>query len=75
MKLTRSKLKEMIKEELLKETISLKDAEGGIFDIINDFNNMIKKHPVAKKNSKIQSIMKQLYKLEAQLGSIVGDLE
>ena len=75
MKLTKSKLKEMIKEELLKEAISLKDAEGGIFDIINDFNNMIKKHPVAKKNSKIQSIMKQLYKLEAQLGSIVGELE
>ena len=69
------KLKNLIKEELLNEAISLKDAEGGIFDIINDFNNMIKKHPVAKKNRKIQSIMKQLYKLEAQLGSVVGDLE
>lgn len=75
MKLTKSKLKEMIREEMLNEAISLKDAEGGIFDIINDFNNMIKKHPVAKKNRKIQSIMKQLYKLEAQLGSVVGDLE
>ena len=68
----------MIRKETgmnINEAISLKDAETGIFDIINDFNNMVKKHPVAKKNRKINMIMKQLYKLESQLGDEVGELE
>ena len=72
-------LKEQLKKigggHLLNEGISLKDAESGIFDMINDFNEMVKKHPVAKKSGKIKAIMKQLYKLEAQLGDAVGELD
>jgi polyhydroxyalkanoate synthesis regulator phasin len=72
------KQNDVIREESgmkINEVISLKDAESGIFDMINDFNNMVKKHPVAKKNAKIKNIMKQLYKLEAQLGDEVTEID
>ena len=43
--------------------------------VINDFNNMVKKHPVAKKNRKINMIIKQMYKLEQQLSDEVRELD
>ena len=78
MKLTKSKLREIIKEELLKEiqveVEDVQDQEAAIFDVIIQFKKTFEKSEW-KKNRKINSIIKQLLKLESQLGNETGDLE
>ena len=56
MKLTKSKLKEMIKEEL-NEAFSGNDLSrmsGEIFDAVAQLNREVKRHPQGKKNSKVK---------------------
>ena len=77
MKLTKSRLKEIIKEELLREEAEIEDVqdhESEIFDAIIKFKKTFEKSEW-KKNRKINSIIKQLLKLESQLGNETGDLE
>ena len=78
MKLTKQRLKQIIKEELLKEEIieveRIHDMESHIFDVIIEFKKTFEKSEW-KKNRKINSIIKQLFKLETQLGNETGDLE
>ena len=77
MKLTKSKLKEMIKEELLREEIieweRIDDLEARIFDQIMDFKKTFEKSEW-KKNRKISSLIKKMIDLEAKLGNEVADL-
>jgi hypothetical protein len=79
MKLTRKRLKEIIKEELLNEiqieVEDIQDMEAAIFDIIIEFKKNFEKSEFKKSGHarKINSIIKQMLKLEAQLGNIVGD--
>ena len=78
MKLTKSRLKEIIKEELLNEiqieVEDIQDQEAAVFDVIIQFKKTFEKSEW-KKNRKINSIIKQLLKLESQLGNETGDLE
>ena len=78
MKLTKSQLKEMIKEELLNEVDNglpaLDRYESQVFDVIIQFKEIFDKTQW-KKNRKIQSIIKQMLKLEGKLGDEVGELE
>ena len=78
MKLTKQTLRKMIKEELLNEEIieveRIHDVEASIFDIIIEFKKLFEKSEW-KKNRKINSLIKQLFKLETQLGNETGDLE
>ena len=77
MKLTKSRLKEIVKEELLREEAEIEDVqdyEARVFDAIAEFKKVFEKSEW-KKNRKINSIIKQLFKLETQLGNEVGDLE
>ena len=77
MKLTKEKLKEMIKEELLKEEIieveRIHDMESHIFDVIIEFKKTFEKSEW-KKNRKINSLIKQFLKLERQLGDATREL-
>jgi len=79
MKLTKTRLKEIIKEELLNEiqieAEDIQDMEAAIFDIIIEFKKNFEKSEFKKSGHarKINSIIKQMLKLEAQLGNIVGD--
>ena len=77
MKLTKSKLKEMIKEEMLKEEIiefeRIEDLEYRIFDQIIDFKKTFEKSEW-KKNRKINAIIKQFIKLEQRLSNEVREL-
>ena len=70
MKLTKQRLKEIIKEELLNEiqieAEDIQDMEAAIFDVIIEFKKNFEKSDW-KKNRKINSIIKQLLKLEQQL--------
>ena len=72
MKLTKQRLKEMIKEEMLKEEIieveRIHDIESSIFDIIIEFKKTFEKSDWSK-NRKINSIIKQMLKLEQQLSN------
>ena len=76
MKLTKKRLKEIIKEELLKEEIieveRIHDMESHIFDVIIEFKKTFEKSDWSK-NRKINSIIKQMLKLEQQLSDIVGE--
>ena len=78
MKLTKQTLRKMIKEELLNEiqveVEDIQDIEASIFDIIIEFKKIFEKSEW-KKNRKISSIIKQMLKLESQLGNEVGNLE
>ena len=77
MKLTKQTLRKMIKEELLREEAEIEDVqdqEAAIFDVIIQFKKTFEKSEW-KKNRKINSIIKQLLKLESQLGNETGDLE
>ena len=78
MKLTKSRLKEIIKEELLNEIDveieDIQDMEAAIFDVIIEFKKNFEKSEW-KKNRKINSIIKQMIKLESQLGNETGELE
>ena len=77
MKLTKQRLKEIIKEELLKEmqieVEDIQDMEASIFDVIIEFKKTFEKSEW-KKNRKIASIIKQMLKLEQQLGNETGEL-
>ncbi len=70
MKLTKKKLKEIIKEELLNEiqieAEDIQDMGAAIFDVIIEFKKNFEKSEW-KKNRKINSIIKQMLKLEQQL--------
>ena len=76
MKLTKQRLKQIIKEELLNEEIieveRVIDMEASIFDVIIEFKKNFEKSDWSK-NRKINSIIKQMLKLESQLGDIVGE--
>ena len=80
MKLTKQRLKEIIKEELLKEAVidnglpALDRYESQVFDVIIQFKEIFDKTQW-KKNRKIQAIIKQMLKLERKLGDEVGELE
>ena len=79
MKLTKSKLKEMIKEEMLNEiqieAEDIQDMGAAIFDVVIEFKKNFEKSDFKKSGHarKINSIIKQMLKLEAQLGDIVGE--
>ena len=78
MKLTKQRLKQIIKEELLKEEIieyeRLDDLEARIFDQIIDFKKTFEKSEW-KKNRKISSLIKKMIDLESKLGNEVTELE
>ena len=79
MKLTKQTLRKMIKEEMLNEmrieAEDIQDMGAAIFDVITEFKKNFDKSEW--KNSghsrKINSIIKQMLKLESQLGDIVGE--
>ena len=79
MKLTKTRLKEIIKEEMLNEiqieAEDIQDMEAAIFDMIIEFKKNFEKSDFKKSGHarKINSIIKQMLKLEAQLGDIVGE--
>ena len=76
MKLTKQRLKEIIKEELLREEIieyeRLDDLEARIFDQIIDFKKTFEKSEWSK-DRKVNSIIKQFIKLEVKLSQAVRD--
>jgi len=78
MKLTKQTLKKMIKEELLNEIQAeiedVQDKEAHIFDVIIEFKKTFGKSEW-KTNRKINSLIRQLGKVEQQLADAVGELE
>ena len=76
MKITKARLKEIIKEELLNERkySELEAIETSIFDMIIEFKKAFERSP-HKKNKKVNMLIKQMLKLEGQLGDVVTDLE
>ena len=76
MKITKARLKEIIKEELLNERMysPLEALETSIFDILIEFKKAFEKSE-HKKNRKINMLIKQMLKLEGQLGDEVGELD
>ena len=78
MKLTKQKLKEIIKEEMkLNEAVEVElvqDMEASIFDVIIEFKKTFEKSEW-KKNRKISSLIKKMIDLEAKLGNEVAELE
>ena len=77
MKLTKQRLKKIIKEELLKEEIieveRIHDIESSIFDIIIEFKKTFEKSEW-KKNRKVSSLIKKMIDLESKLSNEVADL-
>ena len=73
MKLSRNQWENILKEEII-EVERIHDMESHIFDVIIQFKKTFEKSEW-KKNRKINSIIKQLLKLESQLGNETGDLE
>ena len=77
MKLTKQTLRKMIKEELLNEiqveVEDIQDMEAAIFDVIIEFKKTFEKSEW-KKYRKIASIIKQMLKLEQQLGNETQEL-
>jgi hypothetical protein len=77
MKLTKSKLREIIKEELLREAYEIEDVqdqEAAVFDVIIQFKKTFEKSEW-KKNRKINSLIKKMIDLEAKLGNETLELE
>ena len=78
MKLTKQRLKQIIKEELLNEEIieveRIHDMESHIFDVIIEFKKTFEKSEW-KKNRKISSLIKKMIDLEAKLGNETLELE
>ena len=78
MKLTKARLKQIIKEELLNEEIieveRVIDMEASIFDVIIEFKKTFEKSEW-KKNRKISSLIKKMIDLEAKLGNETLELE
>ena len=62
-----------INEEII-EVERIHDIESRIFDQIIEFKKTFQKSEW-KKNRKINSLIRQMLKLEAKLGDVVGDLE
>ena len=62
-----------LNEEII-EVERIHDMESHIFDVIIEFKKTFEKSEW-KKNRKINSLIKQLFKLETQLGNETGDLE
>ena len=56
------------------EIEDVQDQEAAVFDVIIQFKKTFEKSEWSK-NRKINSIIKQLLKLETQLGNETGDLE
>jgi len=77
MKLTKQRLKQIIKEELLNEEIieveRVIDMEASIFDVIIEFKKTFEKSEW-KKNRKISSLIKKMIDLESKLGNEVTEL-
>ena len=75
MKLTKTRLKEIIKEEMLNEiqleAEDIQDMEASIFDVIIEFKKNFEKSDFKKSGHarKINSIIKQMLKLEQQLSN------
>ena len=64
-------------EGKINEAFEIEDVqhyESDIFDAIAEFKKVFEKSEW-KKNRKINSLLKQLFKLETQLGNETGDLE
>ena len=76
MKIKKARLKEIIKEELLNERryTELEAIETSIFDMIIEFKKAFEKSE-HKKNRKISKLIKDLLKIEGQLGDEVTELE
>ena len=78
MKLTKQRLKEIIKEELLKEEIieweRIDDLESRIFDQIMDFKKTFEKSEWSK-DRKVNSIIKQFVKLEVKLSEALRNTQ
>ena len=78
MRLTKQRLKEIIKEELLKEEIieyeRLDDLEARIFDQIIDFKKTFEKSEWSK-DRKVNSIIKQFVKLEVKLSEALRNTQ
>ena len=78
MKLTKAKLKEIIKEEILKEEIieweRIDDLEARIFDQIMDFKKTFEKSEWSK-DRKVNSIIKQFVKLEVKLSEALRNTQ
>ena len=78
MKLTKQRLKEIIKEELLREEIieyeRLDDLEARIFDQIIDFKKTFEKSEW-KKNRQVNAIIKQFVKLEVRLSEALRNTQ
>ena len=72
MKLSRNQWENILKEEIV-EIEDVQDHESRIFDVIIQFKKTFEKSEW-KKNRKINSIIKQMIKLESQLGNETGDL-
>ena len=62
-----------LNEEII-EVERIHDMESQIFDVIITFKKTFEKSEW-KKNRKINFLIKQLFKLETQLGNETGDLE
>ena len=79
MKITEKRLKQIIKEEYqqLNEYVEYErfdDLEARIFDQIIEFKKAFEKSE-HKKNRKINMLIKQMLKIEGQLGDVVTELE
>ena len=61
--------------EIQLEVEDIQDMEAAIFDVIIEFKKNFEKSDFKKSGHarKINSIIKQMLKLEAQLGDIVGE--
>ena len=78
MKLTKARLKEIIKEELLNEEIieweRIDDLEARIFDQIMVFKKTFEKSEW-KKNRQVNAIIKQFVKLEVRLSEALRNTQ
>ena len=73
MKLSRNEWENILKEEII-EVERIHDMEAHIFDVIIQFKKTFEKSEW-KKNRKINSLIRQLGKVEQQLADETGDLE
>ena len=79
MKLTKERIKEIIKEEIqqlneYRNYTELEKYETAIFDVIIQFKKIYEKSE-HRKNRKINKLIQDLLKIEAKLGDIVADLD
>ena len=72
--ITEFEMKGEVLNEMQIEIEDVQDQEAAVFDVIIQFKKTFEKSEW-KKNRKINSIIKQLLKLESQLGNETGELE